>query len=461
MPVNIGATHPFQDQTVRMVMRLSFGGSRVRIRLSNADGTHPIVLADAHVGIAGSGAAIRGPAVALTFRGSSAITIPVGQSVLSDPAVLHVQALQRLVVSVYAPSDTGPGTGDRDELAQYFVASGNQAAALSGQAFGSQASRSGYFVTGIDVYAPNDGLIVAFGDSITAGFRTAGEGWPYWLANRLAALAARGGPRYSVIDMGISGNDLTHTHGGRPQTISGQARLARDALDQTGFRMLLMMEGINDIGGAGGRSPVPAPQLEAAYKNIIRQVQLAHGQLLLSPLTPAGDVLAPNPYGTGYWDSSGIADRLAVSRWIRNQSGVFSPGFDFPPVVSDPHSPNHLTPQFDSGDHLHPNVAGQQAMADSINLATMTRRLNPHSETTASAAISFCFATFATAVVPARVCLSNSTSSFTRRRTAASTVWRCPARPASASTPLTTRWMTPPRSSGFTTAVVISCVRSW
>jgi lysophospholipase L1-like esterase len=61
-------------------------------------------------------------------------------------------------------------------------------------------------VSDVDVYAPNDGLIVGFGDSITVGYNASDEGWPYWLADRLVQLAAQGGPRLSIIDMGISGN---------------------------------------------------------------------------------------------------------------------------------------------------------------------------------------------------------------------------------------------------------------
>jgi lysophospholipase L1-like esterase len=37
--------------------------------------------------------------------------------------------------------------------------------------------------------------------------------------------------------------------------------------------------------------------------------------------------------------------------------------------VRDPASPEQILPAYDSGDHLHPNDAGYQAMANTINLA--------------------------------------------------------------------------------------------
>jgi lysophospholipase L1-like esterase len=37
--------------------------------------------------------------------------------------------------------------------------------------------------------------------------------------------------------------------------------------------------------------------------------------------------------------------------------------------LRDPADPTKLRPQYDSGDHLHPNGAGEAAMAATIDLA--------------------------------------------------------------------------------------------
>jgi lysophospholipase L1-like esterase len=380
LPVDNFDTTSFQDQTIRVVLRASFGGSRVRIRLSNVNGTEPLTLQDAHIGIAGlSGDVQPGTNVPLTFRRSSAVTIPVGESVMSDPADLNVNALEHLAVSVYAPGSTGQGTGD-GELANYYTAAGDHAGDSGGASF--QAARpsvfgatsvvsGSYFVTGVDVYAPNDGLIVALGDSITVGAMAGNEGWPYWLAERLAQLAAQGGPRLSIIDMGISGNEVT-----QDTTINGvsaQHRLQRDVLDQTGLKEVLMMEGINDIGNIGGTSPVPESTIEAGLSQIIQRVRNAGARILLSPMTPAGDVDGPAPYGLCS-TPAGVQERHDVNDWIRRTSSAYLPQFDFEPVIEDPQFPNHLLLTYNSGDNLHPNVAGQQAMADSIDLGILAAR---------------------------------------------------------------------------------------
>jgi lysophospholipase L1-like esterase len=369
LPVNTSDTASFRNQTIRVVLRASFGGSRARIRLSNVNGTRPLTLRDGHIGIAGPGRDVQpGTNMPLTFHGSRAVTIPIGKSVMSDPAALHVQALEHLAVSVYAQGITGQGTGD-SELANYLLAPGDHAGESSGASFQAAPPSSGgttpsgsYFVTGVDVYAPNDGLIVAFGDSITVGANASDEGWPYWLADRLAQVAAQAGPRLSIIDMGISGNQVTQDN--IVAGASAEHRLQRDVLDQTGLKAVLMMEGVNDIVNFFGPSPVPGPTIESGLAQIIARVRDAGAGILLSPLTPAGDLTQPFPHG--YVSTpAGVQDRHDVNTWIRHTGGAYSPLFDFEPVIEDPQFPDHLLPSYNSGDNLHPNIAGQRAMADS------------------------------------------------------------------------------------------------
>jgi hypothetical protein len=59
--------------------------------------------------------------------------------------------------------------------------------------------------------------------------------------------------------------------------------------------------------------------------------------------------------------------RQAVNNWIRT-SGAYDAVIDFDAVVRDPDNPTRILPAYDSGDHLHINDAGYQAMAESIDL---------------------------------------------------------------------------------------------
>ena len=57
---------------------------------------------------------------------------------------------------------------------------------------------------------------------------------------------------------------------------------------------------------------------------------------------------------------------MAINEFIR--SGAFDGVIDFDAVVQDPADPQRVKAEFDSGDHLHPNDAGYEAMAQSVDL---------------------------------------------------------------------------------------------
>ena len=101
LPTAVPAT--LARQTVRETARISVGGTRVRIVLSNRYGDRAIVIGDARVARAGDAA---GSARELTFGGKRAATIPAGAPLVSDPVDMRVGALEKLAVSVYLPQAT-------------------------------------------------------------------------------------------------------------------------------------------------------------------------------------------------------------------------------------------------------------------------------------------------------------------------------------------------------------------
>jgi lysophospholipase L1-like esterase len=69
----------------------------------------------------------------------------------------------------------------------------------------------------------------------------------------------------------------------------------------------------------------------------------------------------------GYDTPEHEAQRVALNEWIRT-SGEFDDVIDVDLVLRDPSQPTQLLPAYDSGDHLHPNAAGGEAIADAIDL---------------------------------------------------------------------------------------------
>ena len=127
-PANPAQASSFKDQTVRMIVHTSIGGSRVRVELSNAYGTAALAIGAAHVALRASGGAIMPSSDrALTFGGKPSFSIPPGALAVSDPVNLAVPKLGDLAVSVYFPADTGPFTMHNTGLHTTYILAGDVA----------------------------------------------------------------------------------------------------------------------------------------------------------------------------------------------------------------------------------------------------------------------------------------------------------------------------------------------
>lgn len=361
----------FTNQTVRNIVYTSVGGSRVRIRLSNTFGTAPLTIGDASVAVAETGAeTVPGTMRQLRFDGQTSVTIPIGQEVTSDPVQLTVQPMEDLAVSVYVASMSGPSTYHATAQQDSFVSTSGDFATTESAASYPTTITCWMFADGVDVPgSPRvTGSVVAFGDSITDGFQSdtnANDRWPNVLARRLDAIS---GPTLSVVDEGISGNQvLTDSPFAG---VSALHRLTRDVLDQPGAKAVILLEGINDIGFTDlglDNPPATAASIEAGYEQIIAAVH-AHGmKIYAGTLTP----FLTLPVATsGYQDAAGEVIREEVNHWILT-SHAFDGVINFAADLADPSDPQAYNPVYDSGDHLHPNDVGYNVMGDSIPLGLL------------------------------------------------------------------------------------------
>lgn len=352
-----------QNATLRQIVHLTLGGSALRVRFTNEFGTEPLQIQAADVALsAGNGAIQAGSDHALTFNGKASIVIPPGALALSDPVPLATKALTDLAISMYFPSQQiTVATFHGDAAQTSYVQQGN---AVSAETLASPAPlRSWYFVKDVDVEPsrPQDGAVVAFGDSITDGaFATMNENhrWPDFLARRLQADARTKG--LSVLNEGIGGNRILRDGTGP----SALARFDRDVLAQAGVKYMIVLEGINDIGRlARANDPADAVTAEDLEQGLQQLVARAHEH----GIKVFGATLTPYQ-GAGYYSAKGEAVREALNQWIRT-SGVFDAVVDFDKTTRDPANPNKYLPKFDHGDHLHPSDAGYEAMGDSIDLS--------------------------------------------------------------------------------------------
>ncbi|MEJ3745956.1 SGNH/GDSL hydrolase family protein [Actinomycetes bacterium KLBMP 9797] len=357
----VSSVQELADQTVRNIVHTSAGGSELRVRVSNAFGDRPVTVGAATVGrqlrdAQVDQATLRG----LTFAGRAAVRVPEGGSVVSDPVRMPVPALTNLAVSLYLPEPTGPATYHQAPMRTNYLAAGDHAADAAAGAFGTTVG-TWFFVDAIQVRGRAPGTIVALGDSITDGVggqHDANTRWPNYLARRLTERYGSGAP--AVIGAGISGNRVLND-----STCFGERlldRLDRDVFSQPGVHTVVLLEGINDLGfsqseNSGCTAPntnVSVAQLVAAYRQIIDRAHARGIRVYGGTLTPA--------QGFFYWDDAAERKRREVNAWIRT-SRAFDGVVDFAAVMAYPGHPELLDPKYDSGDHLHPNDAGFEAMA--------------------------------------------------------------------------------------------------
>jgi len=223
-----------------------------------------------------------------------------------------------------------------------------------------------YFIAAVEVTAPpKAAAIAALGDSITDGHGATTDGnnrWTDVLAQRLQTENAKH-PR-AVINEGIGGNRLL-LDGLGPNAL---ARFDEDVLAPAGVRYAIVLEGVNDLGMTTREGEIAASEHEA----LVRRILSAYEQMIMRAHAHGIEVIGATilPFvGSQFYHPGPAteADRQAINEWIRTR-GHFDAVIDFDKVVRDPEHPDHLLAKFDSGDHLHPSVAGYAAMAQAIPL---------------------------------------------------------------------------------------------
>ena len=357
----------FENVTLRQIARVSIGGEQVRIRLSNSFSTSPVTIDAAHIALQDVGESIvAGTDRVLTFSGHASVTIPAGAVAVSDAVTLDVPACGDLAISLFVDAPTGPATcHDTAHQTMYISTEGDHTASETLPV--AEYGFSRIWLSGIDVLAPKQATaVVAFGDSITEGTGSTwdmNQRWPDLFAAELnqcnSENVGHSWHRYGsigVVNQGISGNRLLTDL----MSKNALARMDRDVLAQTGATHVFVMLGINDLG-----LPVVfgMPELMATAEELVVGLQQIAVRADAAGLKVIVGTLAPYDGAAGYFSQEGEVVRSAVNQWIRT-TDAFDAVVDYDAVLQDPDYPTQLLPEYDSGDHLHPNDLGYQAMAE-------------------------------------------------------------------------------------------------
>ncbi|MFF0713855.1 SGNH/GDSL hydrolase family protein [Streptomyces bauhiniae] len=339
------------DRAYRLIVKVSAGGTDLRVRLSNAYGDHPLTVDSAHAGLQAEGASLKpGSNRALTFGGKHTVSVPAGGAVWSDPLPGRLPAGARLAVSLRTPDARGPATGHEMALTTSYLGRDADPGG-DGDTGWALTTGSWWYLDAVSVRPahPRSGAVVALGDSITDGWgSTPGldRRWPDDLARRLRADGT------GVANEGMSGNRVLSDNNGGP---SAGRRLERDVLSQPGVRTVILYEGVNDLKAHQGAS---AAEIVAGYREITKRAHAAG-------LCVVGATVAPFK-GWLQWDPKAEAVRREVNHQVRT-GGDFDAVADIDRALRDPRDPARLRPDLDSGDHLHPGDDGMRAIAGAVD----------------------------------------------------------------------------------------------
>ncbi|MEV0281278.1 GDSL-type esterase/lipase family protein [Streptomyces sp. NPDC050610] len=335
------------------------GGEQIRIHLSNRYGRTPLAVAEARAaGRQSADETVAETDTVLRFAGAGHVTVLAGEEVVSDPADLSARAGAELVLSLHLPQDTGLATYSHMPAETAYVAGGNQAGSAS--LSGTEQVHGRFYVTGVGVLtAENAAVAVAFGDSWFAGVGTTHG------ANQRSVDALNRRLEHGwTVNQGIAGNRLLTDEIGE----HALARFERDVLSVPGATRVLVNFGINDVGLPGmlGLPPATTDTLMAGFAELARRAHDADLAIHAATIGPFAGAVYP-----GHNTPEGLAARRRVNEWIRT-SGAFDAVLDVARAVEDPDRPDHLRPEFDSGDGMHLNDAGARAMAATVDLRALS-----------------------------------------------------------------------------------------
>jgi len=356
----------FADSTLRQTVHVSVGGRLIRLRFSNAYGGTDLPITTVSVamplgGQAGVSAIQPGTSQAVSFGGRTAIDIPVGAQMVSDPLEYPVATGSNLTVTIYLAAGQASNsiTSHPGSRTTSYMLAGNHVD--DGDLPGAASVAHWYFLSNVETWtAKNTAAIDVVGDSLTDGRGSTTNGNDRWTDQLFTRLQSSPGTAHiAVLNQGLGGNRVLNDGLG-PNVL---ARIDRDVLAQSEVKWLIVFEGVNDIGTADATPAAQkqvAADLIAAYQQIIIRAHAAGIRVYGATITPFGG-------NTSYDDPNGYreAARETANDWIRS-SRQFDAVLDFDRAIRDPASPREINPSYDVGDHLHLTPAGYQVLAAAV-----------------------------------------------------------------------------------------------
>jgi len=356
-PNNMPPAPGLSNNTLRQVVCVSIGGKSLRVKFSNDFSKSAVTMKSVQIAVSKGESAIEIATIKeLKFNGKSDVTMEPGVAITSDLVKFDLKPRMEVAITISFGETSPDVTGHPGSRTTSYLLAGSH---TSKDDFSAAVKTDHWYViNGIDVKAPKSAAVAIIGNSITDG-RGSGTNkqnrWPDILAQRL--LKNPETKNIGVLNLGIGGNCVLR--GGLGPT--ALSRFERDILTQHGVKWVIILEGVNDIGGTRNKAAASkvAKGLVDAYGKMIDDAHAKGLKVYGATITP----INKSSYYSDYHESA----RDSVNEWIRN-SGRFDAVIDFDKTIRNPADKITLLPEAQTGDYLHPNEAGYQIMGESIDL---------------------------------------------------------------------------------------------
>ncbi|MFQ7114381.1 SGNH/GDSL hydrolase family protein [Hallella bergensis] len=335
------------NTSVRQIVKVSLGGNKLVLQLSNEFGSAPVEVKSVYIADASDSCNINiKTSKYLTFNKKRKTVIPVGGVIDSDVLEYPLKPLQLLSITVcYGDRVPEHSTSHRGSRTTSYIARGEVKPKSTFKAF--EKLEHWYNICKINVLSTATAVAV-LGNSITDGRGSTTNKqnrWPDMMSEALNAKCPTG-----VLNLGIGGNCVVKGGLSEPAL----KRFDRDILGQSNVDRLIIFQGTNDIGTSHGQYEKVVEGMIRAYEELIAKAKKKGMKVYGGTITPFK--------GNGWYSYFHEAMRRTVNQWIRT-SGKFDGIIDFDELTRDPLDKEKLRDEY-SEDGLHLNPAGYRAMGE-------------------------------------------------------------------------------------------------
>ena len=345
------------NNTVRQQIRVSAGGYKVRLVLSNEQGSSELKIEKMTL------AKLLNPSkpdvdldtlTTVTYNGKTSFSIPAGKRITTDEIEFEFAALTDIAITMKLGSVPSTLTCHTASRCYTWTVAGDHTSDNSYSSF--DRKTSWYFIAALETLAPKgSGTIVTLGDSLTDGASISDNSFARYsdqLAKRLKD--DENLSNYGVAAMGIGGTALCTFN----SPIDGKNRVSRDVLNVTGVKYLILMMGTNDIGYSWNDV---SNSVINEYKNIIKK---CHDK----GIKVIGMTIPPNK-GSGHYSEDKEKQRLKVNQFILSDNSGFDLVIDISSEMASKNDAAKMDEKYVSTswhDWLHFNETGYKHIGDTV-----------------------------------------------------------------------------------------------